>query len=103
MPQMKKSDLVEELLGNEILPIEKSTREFVASLNISEDKHKLALAAVACRLARKLDRDAGMATAAIAKELRETLLTIQDTSNAEDDFWKHFSGNPDVPTTIRNT
>lgn len=102
MPRMSKESIVEELLGENVLPIEKSTRDLVKSLNISDDKHKLALAALAFRLARKLDRDAGMATAAIAKELRETLSTIAESDASDADFWKYF-GASGLPSEIRNS
>lgn len=104
MGRMSKDDITEFLIGDTQLGIELTTRDFVKSLEIDGDKHKLALAELAYRLARKLDRDAGMATAAIAKELRETLGQIADTSNVDDEFWKHFgSATPSVPPTIRNT
>jgi hypothetical protein len=38
----------------------------------------------AFNLARKLDNDAGMATAAVARELRETLRVLQEASGDDD-------------------
>lgn len=43
------------------------------------------LCAIAYNLARKLDFDAGMATAAVSKELRETLRLIVEAADNDDD------------------
>ena len=92
--------VLEEVIGNKQLPIEKATRDYVASIDLA-DKHKLALAEMCYRMARKLDRDAGMATAAIAKELRETLAIISgDKKDDGDEFWKHFESG--LPSTLRD-
>lgn len=92
--------ILEEVIGDKQLPIEKSTRSYVESLNLT-DMHKLALAEMCYRMARKLDRDAGMATAAIAKELRETLAIISgDKKDDSDDFWNHFESG--LSTKVRD-
>jgi transcriptional regulator with XRE-family HTH domain len=65
-------------------PVEAVTRAGVADLD-DLDGHQLALAESAYALARQLDGDAGMATAAIARELRAHLADIWADAAADDD------------------
>jgi transcriptional regulator with XRE-family HTH domain len=65
-------------------PVEAVTRAGVAELD-DLDGHQMALAESAYALARQLDGDAGMATAAIARELRAHLADIWADAAADDD------------------
>ena len=60
-----------------------------------------ALGALALTLAQSLDDGAGMATAAVSRELRATLAALTAQTVKEDDHDDLF-GN-DVPATIHNT
>jgi hypothetical protein len=59
-------------------------------------------AEICFNLARKLDNGAGMASAAVAKELRETLQAIEEAAGDDDslDLFTRLSAS--MPTTIRN-
>ncbi len=67
----------------EIGDAEREIRAAVECLDLSGVFGR-SLAEVAFNLARKLDRDAGMATAAVARELRETLKVLQEASGDDD-------------------
>lgn len=90
MGRMTKEEIVELLLGDDIRQVEQATRDFVESLG-EIDEHKRALAAIATTLARKLDRDPGMATAAIGRELRETLGKLEDSGDRINSLFEYFS------------
>lgn len=64
--------------------VESATREAVKSLG-DLDGREFPLAEAAYALARKLDEDAGMATAAVSKELRAALADIWEGRGADDD------------------
>ncbi|NIL40496.1 hypothetical protein HCB17_04425 [Salinispora arenicola] len=78
-----------DLFGADTAPsgcgaVEAATRESMRELGDLEGReHPLAQAAYA--LARKLDTDAGMATAAVSKELRAALADIWEGRSAEDE------------------
>lgn len=57
-----------------------------------------ALVATALTLARKLDDGAGMATAAVAKELRATLDAILKEAEQDDDGLDNFVNSLGLPT-----
>jgi hypothetical protein len=63
--------------------VEAAVRAVVAELG-ELDGVQPALAAAAYMLARQLDSGAGMATAAVARELRETLRALTEASDADD-------------------
>ncbi|WP_245730838.1 helix-turn-helix domain-containing protein [Micromonospora pallida] len=65
-------------------PVEDATRQAVQELG-DLDGREAPLAAAAYRLARQLDDGAGMATAAVSKELRATLADIWEGQGAEDE------------------
>jgi hypothetical protein len=58
-----------------------------------------ALVATALTLARKLDDGAGMATAAVAKELRATLDAILKEASDDDDGLDNFVNGLGLPTS----
>ncbi len=59
-------------------------------------------AEICFNLARRLDNNAGMASAAIAKELRETLQVIEEAAG-DDDSADFFASLRDaMPTSVRN-
>lgn len=64
--------------------VESAARRFVQDL-AELDGHQLTLAESAYALARALDGDAGMAAAAMARELRATLKEIRDRLPIDDD------------------
>lgn len=66
------------------LSVEDSVRQTLADAPPLSPAHE-ALVATALTLARKLDDGAGMATAAVAKELRATLDAILAVSQNDDD------------------
>lgn len=64
-------------------PVELAVRGDVDSLDLAGPLCR-SLAETAFNLARKLDGDAGMATAAVARELRETLKALREASGDDD-------------------
>lgn len=66
------------------LSVEVAVRETLAGAEAKSPAH-LALVATALSLARKMDDGAGMATAAVARELRCTLEAILKGAEADDD------------------
>lgn len=70
--------------GRPALSVEASVRESLEGVTSEAPEHA-ALVALALTLARKLDDGAGMATAAVGKELRSTLDQIFKVRGAGDD------------------
>jgi hypothetical protein len=68
-----------EIIG----PLENAVRSDIAALGLASPT-AASLAELAYTLARKLDAGAGMATAAVAKELRETLTQMAEEAGADD-------------------
>jgi hypothetical protein len=64
-------------------PVERAVREDVDQMDLTGPLCR-SYAESAFNLARKLDSDAGMATAAVARELRETLRVLQEASGDDD-------------------
>ncbi|MGW0805257.1 hypothetical protein [Nonomuraea sp. NPDC002799] len=64
-------------------PVEAAVRGDVDALDVSGSMAR-SLAATAFNLAHKLDTDAGMATAAVARELRETLKALAEAAGDDD-------------------
>lgn len=62
----------------------------VESLDLDGDHPRLALAAVAEALAREIDAGAGMAAAAMAKELRATLAELGGEGDDDDDAFAEW-------------
>lgn len=68
--------------GGEVLA---AVEAFVASLDLApEESHRLALAALAKAIAVVIDAGAGLATAAVSRELRATLEELDDDDLGED-------------------
>ena len=65
-------------------PVGDAVDRYLASLTL--DARGAALAAQALNLAAKLDGDAGMATAAVSKELRATLDALTPSEEDDDDL-----------------
>lgn len=65
-------------------PIETQVRNDILKLKL-QGAFVRSLCEVAYNLASKLDLDAGMATAAVAKQLTETLNRIQEAADDDDD------------------
>lgn len=65
-------------------PTETAVRAEVAALNAAGEHPSEALAQMAYHLARKLDTDAGLATAAVARELRATLAALTPVKETDD-------------------
>jgi hypothetical protein len=95
-------DIVQEILGNpQIGPVERSVRKYIESI---EDDSTLGntYAEIAYNLARKLDRGAGMATAAVGRELRELITMIAESNNHElTDLFKKFGST--MPAKMGNS
>lgn len=72
-----------------ILSVEEDVRSTLSGAAEVTPAHR-ALVAVALTLARKLDEDAGMATAAVARELRLTLDAILGGPDDDDDGFAAF-------------
>lgn len=64
-------------------PVEQAVRGDVDAMDVSGSMTR-SLVASALNLARKLDTDAGMATAAVARELRETLKALAEAAGDDD-------------------
>jgi hypothetical protein len=100
---MSKEQIVEMVVGTRVLALEQTVVDLIESLEARHGRLSpldASYAMLARKLARKIDRDAGMATAAIGKELRDTLEKLVPTEEPTDDFWNHFTSS--VPTTVRN-
>ncbi len=63
--------------------VEQAVRGDVDALDLAGPLCR-SFAETAFNLARKLDNDAGMATAAVARELRETLRVLREASGDDD-------------------
>lgn len=84
--------------STEIGPVEAQVRKYIESLT-DLSVLQLTYAEIGFNLARKLDRGAGMATAAVGRELRELLAAIaESTSNELDDLFKRFA----MPSKVRD-
>lgn len=79
------------------LSVERAVREQLADAPTNHPAHH-ALVATAITLARKLDEGAGMATAAVAKELRATLDAILARPDTEDDDLDAFVNSLGTPS-----
>lgn len=73
----------EETPGPEYGPVEGAVRGDVDALELVSPMGR-SLAETAFNLARTLDNGAGMATAAVARELRETLKTLAEAAGDDD-------------------
>lgn len=83
--------LIRELSGKpDVGPIEVQVRVYVDTLE-TLDSLKLSYAEMAYHLARVLDRGAGNSTAAVNKELRETLSRLAEKNDDPDDLLKGIS------------
>lgn len=71
------------------LSVEDAVRESVEGLPETSPAHA-ALVATALTLARKLDDGAGLATAAVARELRSVLDVLTKTEGGDDDDLNAF-------------
>jgi len=80
------------------LSVESEVRKSLADVTENHPGHH-ALVATALTLARKLDDGAGMATAAVAKELRATLDAILKEANDDDDGLDGFVNGLGLPTS----
>ena len=65
-------------------PTEAAVRDDIAALKKAGEHPSESLAQMAYHLARKLDSDAGLATAAVARELRATLTALTPEKEADD-------------------
>ena len=81
------------------LSVEAAVRENLAGAAANNPGH-VALIATAITLARKLDEGAGMATAAVAKELRATLDAILRGAAEEDDGLDSFVNGLGLPAPV---
>lgn len=79
-------------------PVTTAISELVAELNIEGDLARTARAKLALTLAAHLDAGAGMAAAAVAKELRATLHELEGDGVLDDDDafarWEADLANP---------
>ncbi|GIH27625.1 hypothetical protein Aph01nite_59350 [Acrocarpospora phusangensis] len=82
-------------------PVESAVRKDLAEIGL-EAVMSDSYAEICFNLARKLDNGAGMAQAAVAKELRETLKAIEEAAgdNASSDLFARLAAS--VPTPVRN-
>lgn len=81
-----------------LLSVEDEVRATVEDAPEISVAHR-ALVATALTLARKLDDGAGMATAAVAKELRATLDAILKEASDDDDGLDNFVNGLGLPTS----
>jgi hypothetical protein len=84
------------------LSVEAAVRENLADAPQNSPAH-VALIATAITLARKLDEGAGMATAAVAKELRATLDAILRGAEDDDDGLDNFVNGLGLPAPMGNS
>lgn len=84
------------------LSVEAAVRENLADAPQYSPAH-VALIATAITLARKLDEGAGMATAAVAKELRATLDAILRGADDDDDGLDNFVNGLGLPAPMGNS
>jgi hypothetical protein len=87
--------------GLQPLSVEAAVRENLADAPPNSPAH-VALIATAITLARKLDEGAGMATAAVAKELRATLDVILRGAD-DDDGLDNFVNGLGLPSPLGNS
>jgi hypothetical protein len=92
---------VPELRERELQPlsVEAAVRDNLADVPQNSPAH-IALVATAITLARKLDEGAGMATAAVAKELRATLDAILRGAEEDDDGLDSFVNGLGLPAPM---
>ena len=77
--------------------VELAVMALIDSLNLDGDHPRIALAAMALTLAKELDAGAGMASAAMVKELRATLHELGGDDGSDDDAfaeWERSLANP---------
>lgn len=84
------------------LSVEAEVRAALADVPEIRPGHR-ALVATALTLARKLDDGAGMATAAVAKELRATLDAILKEADDDDDGLDSFVNGLGLPAPLGNS
>ena len=82
-------------------PVERQVRRDVSALVTAHPMGE-ALAEMSFALARKLDGDAGMATAAVNKELRVNLLELASMAEGDDDDLDASLSTPMLPP-VRDT
>lgn len=83
----------------EPLSVEQAVRDNLADVAPNSPAH-VALVATAITLARKLDEGAGMATAAVAKELRATMDAILRGADDDDDGLDNFVNGLGLPSAM---
>ncbi|MFI7042665.1 hypothetical protein ACIBI0_38810 [Microbispora rosea] len=85
-------------------PLERAVRGDVDALGLVSSTSR-SLAELSFNLARKLDDGAGMATAAVAKELRETLKDMAEQAGDDDGaaLLDRLSQPADLPTPVRDS
>lgn len=100
----RKADRPSDELREElpVLSVESAVRDNLADVPQNSPAH-VALVATAITLARKLDEGAGMATAAVAKELRATLDAILRGADDEDDGLDNFVNGLGLPSPMGNS
>jgi hypothetical protein len=77
--------------------VELAVSALIDSLELDADHHRRSLAAMALTLAKELDAGAGMASAAMVKELRATLHELGGEGADDDDAfaqWERSLANP---------
>lgn len=82
-------------------PVEAKTRTDISALVTAHPMGE-ALAEVAFTLARTLDDGAGLATAAVSRELRATLVELAKMGVDGDDDLDQQLSTPDLPPTVRH-
>lgn len=82
-------------------PVESRTRQDVAALVTAHPMGE-ALAEIAFTLARTLDEGAGLATAAVSRELRATLVEMAKLGVGDDDDLDAQLSTPDLPSSVRD-
>lgn len=84
-------------------PLEAAVRGDVEALGLVSSTAR-SLAELTFNLARKLDDGAGMATAAVAKELRETLKDMAEQAGDDDgkELLDRLSQPADLPAPVRD-
>lgn len=87
--------------GEDRLSVEVAVRDNLADAPAIDPGHA-ALVATALMLARKLDEGAGMATAAVARELRLTIDAIWKGSGDDDDGLDQFVNGLGLPAPVGN-
>lgn len=85
-------------------PVERDTYKTIRDLPRVNPAHD-SLAATALVLAKALDDGAGLATAAVARELRATMgaLTLTTEGGGQDDGFRAFVADLGVPPAVEHT